>query len=421
MGGNRTAELMRRKFHWEGIDSAVQDYVKTCPICQGSRKPRHKPYGQLQSLPLPEHPFQEITVDFITGMPEATGLDGQEYNAVLVITCRYTKMVLLVATTKKLRAPDFARLLFEHVESRFGTPEGIVSDRDKLFTSNFWAEFCRIRAIKRRLSTAWHPQTDGQNERSHSEINRMLRGLANESNDTNQWLRELSSTEFAMNNGVNRTIGVSPFEALYGYHPRFVDFIGERDVSKAAGVIERLSRMRQVRKTMAECWDRAVERQQRYYNARHVEHVFRVGDWVALSTKNFRFKGNGRKLAPAAIKVRIVETIGKQAYRVELPQCYDRMHPVFHVSLLEKWHQRKEESQTPETDLPELEEEQEEWEVEDIVAHQNYNGQQYYLVKWEGWPVEYNTWEPSEHLGNAAQIVRRYHKQRPKSHKKWDD
>lgn len=236
MGGNQTAELIRRKFHWEGMDNAVQEYLRTCSICQGSRKPRHKLYDQLQSLPLPEHPFQEITVDFITGMSEANGVDGRSYIAVLVITCCYTKMALLVATTKKFRAPDFAQLLYEHVEARFGTLEGIVSDRDKLFMSNFWAEFCYVCAIKRRLLTSWHLQMDGQNERSYSEINRMLRGLSNETSDSNRWLCELSSTEFAMSNGVNRTIAVSPFRALYRYHPCFVDYIGGRDVSKAAGV-----------------------------------------------------------------------------------------------------------------------------------------------------------------------------------------
>ena len=426
MGGNRTSELMRRKFHWEGMDTAIQEYVRTCSTCQGSRKPRHKPYGKLQSLPLPDRPFQEITVDFITGLPSAEGLDGRTYDAILVFTDRYTKMVLMIPTVKTLRAPDFASLLYEHIECRFGTPEGIVSDRDKLFTSTFWAEFCRVRAIRRRLSTAWHPQTDGANERSHSDINRMLRGLQNETGDANRWLRELKSSEFAINNGVNRSIGVCPFEALYGYHPRFVDYIGNNapDLTKSHGVLERLVIMRRCRKRMQGHWERAVEGQQRYYNTRHTEQVFKEGDWVGLSTKNFRFKGPGaRKLAPTAIKVRITEVIGKQAYRVELPERYDRMYPVFHVALLEPWLTRDgQPADQPESDLPELEDEPEEWEVEDIITHESeLDREKHYLVKWKGWPVEYNTWEPEAHFANASQIVRRYNRQAKKSHKKWDD
>ena len=145
---------------------------------------------------------------------------------------------------------------------------------------------------------------------------------------------------------------------------------------------------------------------------------------MGLSTKNFRFKGQGaRKLAPTAIKVQITEVISRQAYRVELPERYDRMHPVFYVSLLEPWFTREGslENQS-DADLPELEDEPDEWEVEDIVTHEpELDGQSHYLVKWKGWPVEYNTWEPEEHLANASQMLSRYKRQASKSHRKWDD
>ena len=252
----------------------------------------------------------------------------------------------------------------------------------------------------------------------------MLRGLANESNDVNRWLRELPSSEFAINNGVNRTIGASPFEALYGYYPRFVDFIGDRvPESEIQGVTERLAHMRKVRKRMAVAWERAVDGQQRYYNERHIEQVFKKEDWVGLSTRNFKFKGAGaRKLAPTAIKVQITEKIGRQAYRVELPEKYGRMHEVFHVALLEPWAFRQgKAAKYSEDSLPELEDEQDEWDVEDIVTHDDFSGRRRYLVKWKGWPTEYNTWEPEEHMANASQLVKRYHRDVRKSHKKWDD
>ena len=142
---------------------------------------------------------------------------------------------------------------------------------------------------------------------------------------------------------------------------------------------------------------RHVDSQKRYYDARHQWVEFQVGEIVGLSTKNFRFK-NGRKLVPTFIPVKVTERIGTQAYRIELPAQYSRLHDVFPVSLLEKWRVAKGQKVLP---LPELVDNEEEWEVEDIVEHKDVGGEQRFLVKWAGWPAEYNTWEPREHLENA--------------------
>ncbi|KAK6212977.1 hypothetical protein QIS74_03097 [Colletotrichum tabaci] len=395
MGTAKTLELVTRKFHWENIGKSVQDYVRSCQACQGVRTPRHKPYGQLQPLPMPAHPFQEISMDFITGLPPSLRGDGVEHDCILVI---------------------LAQLIYKRIECRFGTPEGIVSDRDKLFTSKFWEEFTRERAIKRRLSTAHHPQTDGQTERVHQTLEKYLRIYADGS--SGRWAVQLDEAEFAYNNSRHATIGTSPMMALYGYHPRWIEYVPTSNRITVAGVEERIRHTKAVRDRAVQQWQVATESQAKYYNQKHQPKEYRRGEIVGLSTRNFRFKN--RKLAPRFIRVAIAERIGTQAYRVHLPEQYRRMHDVFSVSLLEPWAARRRDDESP-ANLPELEEDPDEWEVEEVVAHQGHGDDQKYLVKWVGWPVEYNTWEPLHHLKNAREKVQSYNRHAQKAHRKWDD
>jgi Chromo (CHRromatin Organisation MOdifier) domain/Integrase zinc binding domain len=414
MGINKTKELLARKFHWENLSADVRKYVEGCPQCNGSRVPRHKPYGQLQSLPLPEHPWQEISMDFITGLPMSSNRQGERLDAILVVVDRFTKAALFIPTEKTLTAPGLAALLYELVECRYGTPEGIVGDRDKLFTSTFWKEYSEQLAMKRRLSTAYHPQTDGQTERVHQTIEHYLRSFAAQSHT---WAPLLPEAQFAYNNSFHSTIGTSPNHALYGYHPRVVDG-PPSDESKVQGVRERIRHVSEIRSRARDCWKRATESQTRYYNRRHQEKEYDRGQIVGLSTKNFRFK-DGHKLAPTYIRVRILERVGKQAYKVALPTKYAKIHNVFPVAMIEPWIDRNGIADT--LPLPDLIEDNEEWEVEDLLDHTGEGSLRRYLVKWAGWPVEYNTWEPIENLTHCQQLLDRYHKRRTKTHRKWDE
>jgi transposase InsO family protein len=220
-GNRKTVELLKRRFHWENIDTDVQTYVNHCQVCLGNRQPRHKPYGKLSSLPLPTQPFEEISLDFITKLPPCQYQD-RIVDAILVVVDRFTKIALFIPTTTTLTAAELAKLLYEHVECRFGTPLGMVSDRDSLLTSHFWVELSKARQAKQRLSTAYHPQTDGQSERTHQTVQHYLRSYCGEEQ---QWAVLLPEAEFAYNNSIHSTIGVSPFEALYGYQPRMVDYV----------------------------------------------------------------------------------------------------------------------------------------------------------------------------------------------------
>lgn len=132
----RTKELIQRKFHWPGLAQEVEKYKRTCSVCQGVSSGKHLPYGELQSLPRPQGPWQELAMDFVTGLPDVQH-NQQKVNAILMIVNRFTKYTLLFPTTTTLTATQLAKLFHSKVELIYGAPRGIVTNRGPLFTSHF--------------------------------------------------------------------------------------------------------------------------------------------------------------------------------------------------------------------------------------------------------------------------------------------
>lgn len=173
-GKNRTTELLKRKFHWVNLKNDVEEYIKGYAICQGAIAPRYRPYSKLENLPIPPRPFAELTMDFITGLPEAI-FQLETVDAILVVVDRFTKYCLFFPVSKTINAAELAELFHNKVELKFGPPDGIVSDRGSVFTSKFWSKLCFLSHVKLRLSTAFHPQTDGQTERINQTLKYYLR------------------------------------------------------------------------------------------------------------------------------------------------------------------------------------------------------------------------------------------------------
>jgi len=159
----------------------------------------------------------------------------------------------------------------------------------------------------------------------------------------------------------------------------------------------------------------------KYYNANHVPKQFKVGNFIKLSTKNLKFKH--RKLSPHWVgPFRVLERIGGQAYRLALPDKYSRLHNVFPVQLLENYRHRQDDDDL--MAMPDLEDPQDEWEVEEVLDKRRIKDTIHYLVKWAGWPSEYNSYEPADHLANAPQAVasfERKQKLKQKQKRKNDD
>ncbi|TID16590.1 hypothetical protein E6O75_ATG11708 [Venturia nashicola] len=404
-GVARTHDLLARKYFWTHMSRDVDEYVKTCEVCQRTKVKRHAPFGDLQPLPQPEGPWQELTMDFMSGVP-ASKVAGRAYDALLVLLDRYTKMALYIPVTKKLTAADLAEILVDRVFTRFGAPRGIVSDRDSRFTGSFWSELCYYARIKRRLSTAFHPQTDGQTERQNQTIQEYLRAFCSENQGA--WAKLLPVAEFAYNNSKHSSTGISPFMAMYGYNPE-IHFNPEerpegREVPAAKDRIEGLYLLRS---KLAVRWQEATEAQSSYYNKKHKPMQFNKGDLVLVSTKNLRLKTPSKKLSQRMMgPFRVIEPVGSQAYRLQLPPTM-KIHPVFGVPLLEKYHQRAGED-IEHLPLPELVEGEEEWEVEEIVDARRKGAARQYLVKWVGYPEDFNQWTLKKDMGNSSKLIKEF-------------
>ena len=409
-GIQKTLELLQRKFKWEGMRQDVEEYVQTCPVCQGNAAPRHKPYGQLDPLPQPSRPWKEISMDFITQLP-VSNVGTEEYNAILTVVDRYTKMAIFLPVQDTIDAAEMAELLHKEVELRYGCPSGIVSDRDSRITSKFWAEICHYSFIKRRMSTAFYPQTDGQTEI----LNRIIEGYLRAFTSLEQmdWAKLLPTAAFAYNNSMNHTLRISPFRALYGFDPEFhVDVADNVPEGEIPAAKDRIRKLHELRQGLRNQLNTARQRQIENYNKRHMPKTFKRGSLVKLSTRNLKLKN--KKLQPRFIgPFRITEVIGSQAYRLALPQQYSRLHDVFPIQLLEEYHPREKEEMMP---LPELEDNPEEYEVEEIRDKRMIKGKVHYLIKWTGWPSEYNQWVAEADM-NAPRLIQGFEKSRKRKRK----
>jgi hypothetical protein len=279
-----------------------------------------------------------------------------------------------------------------------GVPESIVSDRDARFTSNFWKSLWQQLGTKLRMSTAFHPQSDGQTERANRTLEEGLRAYVNIHHD--DWDNHLSLLEFAVNNSKSISTGQSPFSLNFGEHPRMpIDgLLPDSNVEEVQVTLEKLknsleSAKRELKKSQAV--------QAKNANNKRRDFVFEVGDKVLLSTKNINFvsKGPTNKLNSKFIgPFKVLERVGEVAYKLELPHemIKNRIHPVFHASLLKPYVTSKQFAEREPLRPPpdELTDEGElKWEVEKILKRRTYRRQTQYLVAWKGYPLHEATWE----------------------------
>ena len=187
------------------MNERIIDFVKSCPECQQNKISRHQPYRLSSPLELPYAPWQSIAMDFITELPTSEGCDQ-----LWVIIDRFTKMAHFLPLKKDGKtAADLAVIFAKEVWRHHGLPTDVVSDRDSRFTSEVWKEFLRLSGIWSHMSTAFHPQTDGQTEQLNQTIEAYLRVFV--SKEQNDWVRLLTMAEFAYNNSTTTGNGMSPF------------------------------------------------------------------------------------------------------------------------------------------------------------------------------------------------------------------
>ena len=403
-GVTKTRKRLAESYFWQSYPKDVRRYVSTCAICQRTKARTHQPYGELASLPIPEEPWREISLDFVTQLPLSTDAAGRSCNSVLVVVDRLTKYALYIPTTDRLTSDGLATLLFQNVFRPFGLPDGIVSDRGTLFTSKFWSTFCWHLATKRRLSTAFHPQTDGQTERQNQSLEHYLRVFCNFEQD--DWAMRLFLAEFVYNTSFHSATGVTPARALYGFDPRGPAGIpsskhAPQDVPSAK---ERAKQLQDSRKQLITVLQHAQAQYQKWYNKTRKPLSFKKDEWVMLSTKNLRQRRPSRKLANKYEgPFQITKVVGSHglAYQLRLPSSL-RMHSTFPISSLEPY--RGPCGERPSSPVTTALQAQPAYEVEAILDHKGKGRSRQYLIKWKDYDVSENSWEPRRNLDDGPLI-----------------
>ena len=189
-GKTKTRKLLSTRYFWPGMFSDVDRYVRNCETCRRTTVPRDKTPGLLKLLPIPDRPWQHISMDF-----HELPTDRQGYDMALVIVDRFGKRTFSIPCFKTINAKETARLFVRDVYRIYGPPDTIVSDRGPQFVSAFWKEFTGILGIKLKLSTAYHPQTDGQTEIANQHLDQRLRPFVNHFQDN--WADLLPLMDYA--------------------------------------------------------------------------------------------------------------------------------------------------------------------------------------------------------------------------------
>ena len=424
-GTEKTAEVLKRKYFWPQLKSDVHEYISRCAACQLNKIRRHKPWGTLVPLPVPTTPWRHFSLDFVTDLPLSKDDQGNEYDSILVLVDRFTKYVRYLPVNKTITAQGIADVLLRQCFLKQGPPDTLLSDRGSVFTSQFWSDICYHLKIDHRLSTAFHPQTDGQTERQNQELETYLRIYMNYQQDN--WVGLLPFAEYAYNSKPHSGHGESPIRMAFGIDPKGFDGIPDEhwlrrpDPSWAPSgdsaamrrqVASRLNRWAESWKTAADSLAHAQKSNEKWYNAKHESKHYAVDDWVLLRAKNIMTRRPSKKFDARYLgPFKISKRIGKLAYRLELPPSMARLHPVFNVSLLEAWHEPPPEAgfKPGAIQIPEEIATGERYEVEGILNFQEtkVRGREY-LVKWLGWPMEDATWEPEVHLDHCNELLQEY-------------
>ena len=383
----------------------VEKTVKQCDLCMKTKSQRHKPYGELQPLPVAQRPWDSITMDFITKLPlSEEPSTGIFYDSIMVIVDRLTKFSYYLPYREATDAEELAYIFYRNIVSIHGLPTEILSDRGPTFAAKFWQALTALLGLNHRLTTAFRPQVDGQTERMNQVLEQYLRCYIN--HEQNNWVEKLPCAQLAYNTAYNESTRLTPAYANFGFTPDAYHDARKPETINPAAIIKSddLKNLHNELRTELEF---VRKRMQRYYDPKRVGGpTFSEGDMVYLSTKNITTKRPSHKLDFKYIgPYKIVKKVSKNNYELDLPSKV-RLHPIFHISLLESAENTirvKTDNEPTEVEGPEA------YEAEAIRKTDMINGQRMYLIKWKNYPESENTWEPPKHLANAQRLLRNFH------------
>ena len=337
----RTLNALAAHFWWPRMARMVRQYVASCDTCQRIKPSTQAPAGLLQPHAVPTRPWSHISMDLITDLPPSVARDGLTYDSILTFVDVLTKQAFFIRCNKSVTAVQLAHLYLEHVYRLKGLSTFIISDRDSRITAEFWQTLFRMLGTRLNMSTACHPQTDGQTERAHRTIEQILRAYVDPHHD--DWAVWLPLAEFAYNSATSASTSLSPFQANYGYQPCTPVTVGSRaptvpltDSARPSTSPDGFARhLLEIHRFVQQQAIAAKEFQRAQANKSRRDVQFRVGSRVWLSTTDLHIVGQPSKkfrdrwLGP----FEVTAVISPVAYKLRLPSTM-RIHPVFHVSRL---------------------------------------------------------------------------------------
>ena len=392
-GINATWEIISKNYYFPKMRDKIRKVVMDCNECNQNKILRERPHGLPQPLEVAEAAWDTVTMDFVVKLPPATdGVTNQTYDSILTVVDKLTKYAIFAPCSEAMTAEQFAQLFLRTVVQEHGTPAHIVTDRDKIFVSKFWNGLLQGLQVRSKMSSAYHPETDGQSERMNQVIEQYLRIFANETQDN--WVRLLPTGMMAYNTMPLEKLGLSPYFMNYGREMRKPELKQHSNNPAALAQIEEMQTLHE------QCIQdlkiiRAKEKQKKDGLADDIHK----GDKVYLDIRNIEFnkvkKLDHLRIGPLLVEEKISET----AFRIKLPPGR-KIHPVFHAKLLKK---------AP-SHLPIMKKwptrpvKKKEYEVEAILRKED----DLYLVKWKGYGEEENTWEPVTNLHNCKKLLQQY-------------
>src|SRR5271154_1109525 len=398
-GEQETIVTVEKDYWWPGLRSFVRNYVKGCGPCQQfkiDRRPSHPSY-----IPIPSdkvtRPFAKCSMDLITDLPPSNGFDS-----ILVVVDRgLTKGVILLPCNKTITNEEVGRLLLENLYKRFGLPNEIISDRGPQFAAKGFRELLKLLGVTSKLSTAYHPQTDGATERVNQEIEVYLSIYC--SRYPTDWTEKIHLMEFTHNNRRHAERKHSPFELMFGEPPKTLPTSFEK--TNFPNIELRMQGLIKDREEALSAHELAARRIADM--RRNTFKPFALGDNVWLDNRNIKTTNNPKIGPRREGPFRISEVLGPLTYRLDLPNTW-KVHNVFHATLLRPYVENAIHGTNYPRPPSELVDSEEVYEVERILKHRKRGRGYQYLILWRGYPISDATWEPESAFSDDGDMLETY-------------
>jgi hypothetical protein len=379
----------------------ITAYVRGCAICQANKantRPNKPPLFPIT----PEQdalPFQTIRVDWITKLPKS-----QEYDSIMTITDHDCSKAMVFIPCKETDGTEkMVELYTQHVVPHYGIPTKIISDRDPRLTAELFKELCNAFGVRRNMSTAYHPQTDGQSERTNQTLETFLRIFCN--HQQNDWAKLLPVAQYALNARRSATMKKAPFEALIGYIPSVHQHAA---ITRFQNIEDRLSAIKVIRREAQSHMKHAQD----LLIKTNTFKPYILGQRVWLEATNLRTTHPTIKLRPKRYgPFTITRVISHVAYQLDLPPQW-KIHNVFHAAYLSPYKETEEHGPNFPEPPPDLIEGEKEYEVERIInmRHFGRNKKLQYKVRWKGYSEAHDSWEPVDNI-HAPELLEKYHRE----------